>query len=179
MNGMPSYAEFFQRIAEGTPKRVLDIFGTTVEFLTLAQAGGGFCVMRGVLPPGVAVPLHSHDDDEDFLILEGTQQVLAQHADGLEWTDAHVGDYIHIPGGTMHAHRNVSPDRAVDLLITTVRLGEFFAEIGRPVTESPWPLTPSDVEHFVAVAAKYGYRLGTPEENAAVGIELPKFAAGR
>ncbi len=30
------------------------------------------CVMRAVIPPGVTVPLHSHDDFEDFLILAGS-----------------------------------------------------------------------------------------------------------
>ena len=29
---------------------------------------------------------------------------------------------------------------------------------------------------FVATAARYGYTLGTPEQNAAVGIQTPKFA---
>ena len=38
------------------------------------------------------------------------------------------------------------------------------------------PATPKDVTHFVEVSAKYGYVLGTPEENAAVGIETPQFA---
>jgi hypothetical protein len=35
-----------------------------------------------VLPPGVTVPLHSHDDAEDFFVLVGTQQVLIQGAHG-------------------------------------------------------------------------------------------------
>jgi len=29
------------------------------------------------------------------------------------------------------------------------------------------------------VAARYGHTLGSPEENAAVGIEMPKFAGGQ
>jgi len=56
--------------------------------------------MRGVVPPGVAVPLHSLNDAEDFFILSGTQQVLTQSEQGLEWRDVNAGDYVHIPAGT-------------------------------------------------------------------------------
>ena len=57
------------------------------------------------------------------------------------------------------------------------RLGRFFAEVGRPVTDTLGPPTPEEVANFVAVSEKYGYVLGTPEENAAVGITLPMFSS--
>ncbi len=50
---------------------------------------------------------------------------------------------------------------------------------GRPVTHPQHPPTPGDVARFTAVAARYGYTMGTPEENAAVGIEMPKFAVSQ
>jgi hypothetical protein len=68
---------------------------------------------------------------------------------------------------------------AVDLVITTARLGRFFAEAGQPVTGRPQPPAAGDVARFTAVAAQYGHTLGTPEENAAVGIQMPKFAGGQ
>jgi quercetin dioxygenase-like cupin family protein len=176
---MTGNGSIFRRVAEGTPNQTFDILGPAVEFLTGPDAQGSFCVMRGVLPPGMTVPVHSHDDAEDFLVLTGTHQVLMQGADGLEWVHAHVGDYVHIPAGTPHAHRNTSADPAVDLMITTARLGRFFAEAGRPVTGPPSPPAPGDVARFTAVAARYGHTLGTPEENAAVGIQMPKFAPGQ
>jgi hypothetical protein len=38
----------------------VDLFGPTVEFLTSPQeASIDFCVLRGVIPSGVSVPLHS------------------------------------------------------------------------------------------------------------------------
>jgi len=160
------------RIAEGTPADALDVFGPTVEFLRRpGDADADFCVMRGVVPPGVTVPLHSHDDAEDFYIVDGTQQVLIHGNHGLEWRDAHAGDYVRVPGGTPHAHRNISDKPAIDLIVTTARLGRFFLEVGRPVTGSPQLPTPDEIAHFVAVAAHYGYTLGTPEDNAAVGME--------
>jgi mannose-6-phosphate isomerase-like protein (cupin superfamily) len=155
------------RIAEGTPADALDVFGPTVEFLRRpGDADADFCVVWGV-----TVPLHSHDDAEDFYIVDGTQQVLIHGNHGLEWRDAHAGDYVRVPGGTPHAHRNISDKPAIDLIVTTARLGRFFLEVGRPVTGSPPPPTPDEIAHFVAVAAHYGYTLGTPEDNASVGIE--------
>jgi quercetin dioxygenase-like cupin family protein len=166
------------RIAEGTLPHALDVFGPTVEFLRWPDdPDADFCVMRGMVPPGITVPLHSHDDAEDFYILAGTQQVLTQGNHGLEWRDAHAGDYVRVPGGIPHAHRNVSDQPAIDLIVTTARLGRFFLEVGRPVTGTPQPPTPDEIGHFVAVAANYGYTLGTPEENAGVGIETPDFTA--
>ena len=77
----------------------------------------------------------------------------------------------------MHAHRNVSSEPAVDLVITTPKLGRFFEEIGQPVSASPEPPSPEYIERFVATAIAYGYVLGTPEQNAAAGIELPQLTA--
>jgi quercetin dioxygenase-like cupin family protein len=126
--------------------------------------------MRGVVPPGVAVPLHSHDDAEDFYILAGTQQVLTKSDRGLHWRDVYAGDYVHIPAGTPHAHRNVSAEPAVELVVTTPRLGRFFQEVGR--TGVTHPPTPAELAEFIAVATRYGYDLGTPEQNAAIGIAV-------
>jgi hypothetical protein len=51
-------------------------------------------------------------------------------------------------------------------------MGCFFREIGRPFTAAPQPPTPDDLIHVAEVSARYGYWNATPEENAAVGIDL-------
>jgi quercetin dioxygenase-like cupin family protein len=173
MQPEPHTSKVLCRIADGTPHQVWDVFGPTVEFLTSPDdPDAAFCVMRGVVPPGVTVPLHSHHDPEDFFIVVGTQQVLTHGDQGLRWCDAHAGDYVRVPAGTPHAHRNVSGEPAVDLIITSARLGRFFREVGRLSTGPTPPPTPEELAHFVAVATKYGYTLGSPEDNAAVGIDL-------
>lgn len=152
----------------------MDVFGPVVQFMTPPDEEQ-FCVMRAVIPPGVVVPLHSHDDFEDFYILAGRHQVLVESCGGtLEWRDANAGDYVRVPGDVPHAHRNVSQEPAFDLIITTARMGKFFREVGRPVG-SP-PPTAREVARFVEAAGRYGYRLATPEENAAVGITVPVFS---
>jgi quercetin dioxygenase-like cupin family protein len=131
-------------------------------------------VLRGVRPARGSA--HRHADAEDFFVLSGTQQVLVQEESGLVWRDAHARDYVRVPGDVPHAHRNVTAEAAIDLIVTTARLGQFFEEIGRPVTDSLAPPTPDELAHFLETSAEYGYLLGTPEVNAAVGIEMPTFS---
>jgi quercetin dioxygenase-like cupin family protein len=166
-------SNIFRGIAEGTDTEVIDVLGPTLEFLTWTEE---FCVMRGVVPPGVTVPLHSHDDAEDFYIVSGTQQVLIETEHGLKWVDAHAGDYVRVSGSALHAHRNVSDEPAVDIIVTTARMGRAFREMGRPFTGTPLPVTPEALARFMEVSVRYGVRLGTPGENAAVGIDLPVFS---
>lgn len=52
----------------------------------------------------------------------------------MEWRDARAGDYVQVTGGMPHAHRNISDEPAIELVITTARLGRFFREIARPKT---------------------------------------------
>jgi quercetin dioxygenase-like cupin family protein len=155
----------------------VDLVGPTIEFLTSPQeANIDFCVLRGVLPPGVSVPLHSHPDTEDFFVLSGEVQALRQTAQGYEWINAKAGDYLHVPGGTRHGWRNVSTEPMVAYLITTTKLARFFQEVGRPLAATPQPEIAQDLGQFLArfeaVSAKYGYWNATPEENAAVGIRF-------
>jgi quercetin dioxygenase-like cupin family protein len=168
-------SEVIHGVAGGTSRIVLDVLGPTVEFLTPpAAAHDDFCVMRGVIPPGVAVPLHSHDATEVFFVLSGTKQVLTLDSGPAEWVDVRAGDYVHVPRGTRHAHRNVSDEPLIELVITTARLGKWFEQAGAPATDGRRPPTHDVLERFLAVSRKFGYWLGTPEENAAVGIRLPE-----
>ncbi|ASL11044.1 cupin domain-containing protein [Mycobacterium intracellulare] len=148
-------------------RETVDVFGPIVEFLTPPDEDQ-CCVMRVVMPAGVTVPMHSHNDFEDFYILAGSYQVLVEDGGRREWRDAHAGDYVRVPGDVPHAIRNITEEPAVDLIVTTARMGNFFREVGRPVG-SP-PPTADEVTRFIEISQRYGYRMATPEENAAVGI---------
>ena len=152
---------------------VLEFFGPTLEFLTLPEdEHNDFCMLKGTIPPDVYVPLHSHHDTEDFLVISGAVECLRQDTEGYEWIGAKAGDYIHVPAGAQHAWRNLSSEPVVNRIITSKRLGRFFKEAGRPLTGEPQPVTPEDLARFAAVSARYGYWNATPEENAAVGIRM-------
>jgi quercetin dioxygenase-like cupin family protein len=158
-------------IKNPTSGQILEVFGPVVEFLTMPEdEHNDFCVMKGEIPPGVVVPLHSHADTEDFIVISGEVEALRQDTQGYEWLSAKAGDYIHIPGNSHHAWRNVSSKPAVIHITVTNKMGQFFKEIGRPVKKSPQPVKPEDLAHFATVSVKYNYWSATPEENAAVGI---------
>lgn len=151
----------------------LELFGPTIEFLTSPQdTQSDFCVLRGTIPPGVFVPLHSHPDTEDFFIISGELEGLKLDCEDHKWIGAEAGDYIHVPSNARHAWRNISSSPTVVLIITTKKIGQFFQETGRPVTGAPQPITPEDLARFAALSARYGYWNATPEENAVAGIHF-------
>lgn len=41
--------------------------------------------MRGTIPPGVVVPMHSHPDPETFLPLSGELEGLVVSPEGFAW----------------------------------------------------------------------------------------------
>jgi quercetin dioxygenase-like cupin family protein len=152
---------------------VLSILGLTVEFLT-APSVTQYCVLKGTIPPGVAVPIHSHPDDESSFLLSGSVQSLREDGTRLEWFDMQIGEFIHVPGGAKHAWRNRSSEPAVQLITTTAKLGRFFREVGHPV----WPglayeaPTAEEVQRFARLASQYGHWLASVEENIRAGIHL-------
>jgi hypothetical protein len=72
-----------------------------------------------------------------------------------------------------HALRNTSSAPASVIAITEHGLYEFFREIAKPAQQgSAAPPSPEDMQRLFAVAAKYFYWMGSPEENMVVGIKL-------
>jgi quercetin dioxygenase-like cupin family protein len=103
------------------------------------------------------VPLHSHPDTEDFLVISGELEGLRQDSEDHTWIRAKAGDYIHVASNARHGWRNISGVPTVVFIITTKKIGQFFQETGRPVTGTPLPVTSEDLAHFAAISAKYGY----------------------
>ncbi len=152
------------------------VLGPVVEILTPLDTGDGApCAIRGTIPPGGVVPLHSHPEPETFIALSGEVEGLSLSAADAEWVRFGEGDVFHVPGGAPHAWRNPAGKPASSLIVTEARIGRFFTEVGG---RSAGDATPSEEQlaRFLAVAERYGYWNATPEENAAVGISLP---AGR
>jgi quercetin dioxygenase-like cupin family protein len=145
------------QIVEPRAADTLDLMGPTVQFLVPPRDGVP-CILRGTIPPGSGVPLHSHADPETFLAIAGEIEGLTERG----WVRVFPGDVFHVPGDAKHAWRNLSDEPAVMILVTTATLGRFFTEVaGR------------SLEDFLASAEDYGYWNATPEENAAVGGITP------
>ena len=77
------------RIAQLVDQRnvlAIDVLGPVVEYLTAPGAVDAEpCVMRGTIPPGVVVPMHSHPDPETFLPLSGELEGLVVSPEGFAW----------------------------------------------------------------------------------------------
>jgi quercetin dioxygenase-like cupin family protein len=168
-------AERIAHLVDAHHVQTLDVLGPTIAFLTPPQDGEP-CVMRGTIPPGGVVPLHSHADPETFLAVAGELEGLALSPDGPRWVPIRPGDVFHVPGHAPHAWRNPADTPAVMNIVSTARIGFFCREVGTPITSTnrtPSPPSEDVLDHFLAVSERYGYWNATPEENARVGLTLP------
>ena len=100
----------------GTPPELAVPGGGAAAYLaTGATTGGEFGLYRwdmGAEPSGP--PAHVHRTiSESFYVLSGTVRVY----DGVAWTDATAGDFLHVPVGGVHAFRNESGEPASMLLL--------------------------------------------------------------
>lgn len=154
-------------------KIIYDVFGPTVEFLTLPGESTNYGILKGTIPQGISIPLHSHPDDESFYILSGTIKLIRQMNKNYEWVNISDNEFVHIPGNVKHAWRNESDKPVTGLIITTSTLGKFFSEIGRIKTDKELlPPTKEELEHFEKTAANYNHWLASPEENEKLGIKI-------
>ncbi len=145
----------------------LDLLGPQLRHRTaLTDNDDDFCLIEAIFPPGAFVRLHSHEH-ETFFVLAGEFQGFK---DG-QWHDLCAGSVFDVPAGVRHALRNVSGDFTHLLVATTMRVGRFLRDVGRPVSQATSaPPTAAEVERFTKASAAYGYWRGSPEDNAAVGL---------
>ena len=147
------------------------VLGVLLQFLsTPEQINDQISVMRGTVPPGVVVPLHSHADPEIFYVLNGSLEVFQSEG----WQTVTAGEVVSIPGNVRHALRNTSPSSTTLITVSKQELYSFFREFARPFDPNspPAPPTPEEMQQLFSVAEKYKYWLASPEENAAIGILL-------
>jgi len=165
-------AETQEHVAPRKPK--FDIFGVQLQFLIAPErASGLISLYRGTLPPSIVVPLHSHPEPEVFYVLEGDLEVYQESGTQKGWSIFRVGDALAIPGDVKHALRNTSSSPATTVLVTPDQLYGFFREIAKPLDgRSAAAPSSEQLQHLFVAAAKYSYWMGSPEENAAIGIHL-------
>jgi quercetin dioxygenase-like cupin family protein len=171
----PQKKEPFAHVVVERDSQILDVLGPTVQFLTEPQPNDETpCVIKGTIPPGGFVPIHRHPDFEAFFVLSGKVEVFSGKDEKPQWIAAGPGDFIQVPSNAKHGFRNKSAEPSVQLITTTSKLGRFFQEIGRSIrpAENVSPPTPDELQQLIKTSERYGYRLASPEENAAAGIQL-------
>lgn len=126
--------------------------------------------MRGIVPTGVAVLLHSHPDPEVLFVLEGELDFKGDDG-SIRRQTARPGETTCIPSNVKHALRNNSQMPATVLLTTTPNMDRFFRELGKPFFpgQSVTLPTPEDIQRLRTLAARHNYWMASPEENAAIG----------
>jgi quercetin dioxygenase-like cupin family protein len=142
--------------------------GDRVTFLaTGAETHGGCFIVEGMVPPGGGPPPHVHQfEDETFYMLEGTATF---QADG-KTIHAKVGDFIHIPRGTVHSIKNESdrPGRALIIITPAGPTGmqKFFEESFTLATDraaTPPPISEELVKRMMAASARNGVEFIMPK----------------
>jgi quercetin dioxygenase-like cupin family protein len=163
-------SSFSKAPSQEVADEMLDVIGPRIRHVTaLSDAVDDYCLIQASFPAGVVVPLHSHEDRETFYILAGELQGLWED----RWVTLVSGSVFDVPGGLKHAWRNISDAPVSLLIVTTMRLGRFLRDIGRPAaTVEPGPPKPEDLQRLLETVQAYGYWLGSPADNAAVGISL-------
>jgi quercetin dioxygenase-like cupin family protein len=100
------------------------------------QTDGRYCLIDMHIPPGGGPPLHRHDFEESFTILEGEIEATFRG----EKLVVRAGEIINIPANAPHFFTNASK-QAARLLCLCVPAGqeEFFAQVGVPVATRTTP----------------------------------------
>jgi quercetin dioxygenase-like cupin family protein len=159
----------------GVEQQTFIVLGVLLQFLsTPEQLNDQISVMRGTVPSGVVIPLHSHADPEIFYVLNGSLEVFQAEGPSEGWKTVTAGEVVSIPGNVRHALRNTSPSPTTSIIVSKQELYSFFRELARPFDPNshPAPPTPEEIRQLFIVAEKYEYWLASPEENAAIGISL-------
>jgi quercetin dioxygenase-like cupin family protein len=161
--------------SRGAEQQTFMVVGVLHQFLsTPEQINDQISVMRVTIPSGVVIPLHSHADPEIFYVLNGSLEVFQAEGPSEGWQTVNAGEVASIPGNVKHALRNTSPSPITSIIVTKQELYSFFRELARPFDPNspPAPPTPEEMQQLFSLAEKYGYWLGSPDENAAIGISL-------
>lgn len=148
------------------------VLGNLLQFLNEPGIGqDDVCVMTVGLPSEAVIPLHSHADPELFFLLQGTLDVYQEATD---WSTATAGQLVAIPGHVKHALRNADDGTVRAILISKTGIHDFFRELAQPFDSdfTPNQGSPKELEALFAAAARHGYWIASPGENAAIGIFL-------
>jgi quercetin dioxygenase-like cupin family protein len=140
--------------------------GAYTVLLTAAQTGARYSLIDMLVPPGGGPPLHRHDFEEMFAVLDGEIELTFRG----ETHRAGKGSVVNIPANAPHRFRNTS-DRPAHLLCLCAPPGQedFFLAVGDPLDspDAPPPAL-SDAERAErrnraqALAAQYRTELLGP-----------------
>lgn len=100
------------------------------------ETAGRFCVIDMHVPPGGGPPLHRHDFEETFILLDGEMEATFRGQKSI----VRAGETVNIPANAPHRFHNVS-SMPVRMLCICSPAGQekLFAEVGVPVATRTTP----------------------------------------
>jgi mannose-6-phosphate isomerase-like protein (cupin superfamily) len=132
--------------------------------LTKADSAVGISMIEHLMGKDFNVPLHRHEEDETFFILEGRFRFRMDGA----LHELGVGQSLHVPAGAVHAFRVVSPTGRF-LTVTTGGFEAMVRALSQPSPTRALPpqasMTPEETDRLIAVCASHGIEfVGPPIE---------------
>ena len=129
------------------------------EITFLCREPGAWSLTRVSVPRDMGAPPHDHDFDESYYLVSGSLQLTVAGKD----VELEAGEFIHIPGKTVHAFKGTS-DTPTQILIHQAPgdADEFFRACAREIEKMP-----EDLARMPEVGARYGIRMASPSRNAA------------
>src|ERR1700691_1780462 len=111
-------------------RHVAVVGGTYSILVSGAQTAGRYCLIDMIVPNGSGPPLHRHDFEEMFMLLEGELEFTFRG----ETTTVPAGSSVNIPANAPHVFKNTSGS-TVHMLCMCTPAGqeEFFVEVGDPL----------------------------------------------
>ncbi|TPG75892.1 cupin domain-containing protein [Pseudomonas arsenicoxydans] len=131
-------------IESATSPAPVNVVGETITIL----AGGDLSkpfemhIQEGV--QGGGPPLHFHPWDEAFYVVDGQVEVTVAGVSNR----VSAGGYVHIPGGAIHAYKNISQTAKMIGVVSDPRGGQFFAAMDRL-------RVPEDLPRILEIAEAY------------------------
>jgi quercetin dioxygenase-like cupin family protein len=134
----------------GTPH--IGLAGDTYTVLLASKdTAGRYCLIDMHIPRGGGPPLHRHDFEESFTVLDGEIEATFRGAK----TTVREGETIHIPANAPHRFQNVA-NQPARLLCICAPAGqeELFAQVGVPVATRTMPPPKPDAATQAELKAK-------------------------
>jgi mannose-6-phosphate isomerase-like protein (cupin superfamily) len=139
---------------------VLNVLGADIAVKSSGDPGKFFFADHAV-PPGYAVPLHVHEDeDEAFYLLEGEVTLITRDGE----SKARPGDYVHLPRGVPHGFVNASgaPARVLVVASPGGKLEGLFRGLDAAASQAAASKAALAPEQVGGICAAHGVRMLPP-----------------
>lgn len=151
-----------KKSGEGESKLIVD--HVVQNKLNAEETNSAYAVAEIIVPPLGGPPLHKHEPQESFYIIEG----VFEFSSDSESFMANKGDFVHVPSNVPHTFKNIgaSDGKMLGWLAPT-GMEKFFDSVGKPYNGEPLKAKkPSlwQMLKFGLAARKYGISFVKPKK---------------